>query len=96
MQDDFGNQLPVAAIAKRLVEGDERMEKIENSVAATREDQHDMREQMAEMLEFFQAMKGAFKVLNLIGALARPVAGIVGLGVALTGAWTAVRGGGGR
>ncbi|MBX9936066.1 MAG: hypothetical protein K2Y10_05690 [Burkholderiaceae bacterium] len=94
MQDDFGNQLPVAAIAKRLVEGDERMDKIENSVAATREDQHEMRQQMGEMLEFFTAMKGAFKVLNWIGAFARPVAAIVGLGVALTGAWTAVRGGG--
>lgn len=94
MQDDFGDQLPVAAIAKRLVEGDERMDKIESAVAAARDDQHEMRQQMADMLEFFTAMKGAFKVLNWIGALARPMAAIIGLGVALTGAWTAVRGGG--
>ncbi len=94
MQDDFGTQLPVAQIAQRLVEGDERMDKIENSVAATRDDQHEMRQQMAEILEFFQAMKGAFKVLNWVGALARPVATIIGLGVALNGVWTAVRGGG--
>lgn len=94
MQDDFGNQLPVSAIAQRLIEGDQRMNNIEISVAATREDQQEMRQQMADMLEFFTAMQGAFKVLNWIGALARPVAAIVGLGVALTGAWTAVRGGG--
>lgn len=94
MQDDFGNQLPVAAIAKRLVEGDERMDNIEASIDAARKEQHEIRLQMTDMLEFFQAMRGAFKVLNWIGALARPVAAIVGLGVALTGAWTAVRGGG--
>lgn len=94
MQDDFGNQLPVAAIAKRLVEGDERMDKIESSVAATRDDQHEMRQQMTEMLEFFTAMKGAFKVLNWIGATARPLAAIIGLGVAMTGAWNMLRGGG--
>ena len=94
MQDDFGNQLPVAAIAKRLMEGDERMDSIESNIAATRKEQQDMHSQMADVLEFFQAMKGAFKVLNWIGALARPVAAIVGLGVALSSAWSFVRGGG--
>ena len=90
MQDDFGNQLPVAAIAKRLVEGDARMDSIEFNVAATRQQQQDMHSQMADVLEFFQAMKGAFKVLNWIGTLARPVAAIVGLGVALSGVWNSL------
>ncbi len=94
MQDDFGNQLPVAAIAKRLVEGDARMDNIESDIAATRKEQQEMHLQMADVLEFFQAMKGAFKVLNWIGAFARPMAAIVGLGVALTGVWNVVRGGG--
>lgn len=94
MQDDFGNQLPVSAIAQRLIEGDQRMNNIEISVAATREDQQEMRQQMADMLEFFTAMQGAFKVLNWIGALARPMAAIIGLCVASAGAWTAIRGGG--
>jgi len=37
-------------------------------------------------------MKGAFKVLNWLGKLARPAAAIVGLGVALAAAWNVVRG----
>lgn len=53
MQDDFGNQLPVSAIAQRLIEGDQRMNNDEISVVATREDQQEMRQQMADMLEFF-------------------------------------------
>ena len=48
---------------------------------------------MAEMLDFFKAMKGAFKVLNWVGALAKPLAGLVALGVALAAAWAAARGG---
>jgi hypothetical protein len=38
-------------------------------------------------------MKGAFKVLNWLGKLARPMAAIVALGVALAAAWNAARGG---
>lgn len=94
MQDDFGNQLPVSAVFQRLVEGDKRMGNIESDVAAIRKEQHQLRMKVTDLLEFFEAMQGAFKVLNWIGAFARPVAAIIGLGVALTGAWTVVRGGG--
>lgn len=45
-----------------------------------------------DVVEFFTAMKGAFKVLNWVGTVAKPVAAIVGLGTAIFvayGAWTA-------
>lgn len=94
MQDDFGNQLPVAVIVQRLVDGDQRMNNIEADGAATRKDLHELRGKISDLIEFFDAMRGAFRVLNWIGSLARPVAAIVGLFVALAGAWAVVRGGG--
>ncbi|GAB3358088.1 MULTISPECIES: hypothetical protein [Giesbergeria] len=92
MQDDFGNQLPASAVFQRLVEGDKRMGNIESDVAATRKDQHELRMQITDLLEFFEAMQGAFKVLNWVGTLARPVAAIIALCVTLAGAWSAMRG----
>ena len=49
-------------------------------------------QQLAEMLEFFTAMKGAFKVLNWVGKVAKPLAAIVMLGGACVGFWTAIKG----
>jgi hypothetical protein len=37
-------------------------------------------------------MQGAFKVLRWLGMLAKPMAAIVALGVALIGAWNAAKG----
>ena len=94
--DDWGNQLPHEAINARFEKGIKRMTAIEAEVYAARQELHalgQLREDMAEMLEFFKAMKGAFKVLNWVGALAKPLAGLVALGVALATAWTAARGG---
>jgi hypothetical protein len=48
---------------------------------------------MAELLEFFTAMKGAFKVLNWVGKVAKPLAAIVMLGGACVAFWTAIKGG---
>ena len=94
--DDYGNQLQSDAIAQRFDKGVKRMEAIETELHAAREELHrlgQLREDMAEMLDFFKAMKGAFKVLNWVGALAKPLAGLVALGVALATAWAAARGG---
>lgn len=94
--DDYGNPLPHEEINVRFEKGIKRMQAIEAEVHAAREELHQLcqlREDMAEMLDFFKAMKGAFKVLNWVGALAKPLAGLVALGVALATAWTAARGG---
>ncbi len=94
--DDYGNQLQSDAITKRFDKGVKRMQAIETELHAAREELRQLcqlREDMAEMLDFFKAMKGAFKVLNWVGALAKPLAGLVALGVALAAAWAAARGG---
>lgn len=44
---------------------------------------------LGDVVEFFTAMKGAFKVLNWLGAVAKPIAAIVGLGTAAMVAWRA-------
>ena len=41
-------------------------------------------------------MKGAFKVLNWVGKVAKPLAAIVMLGGACVGFWTAIKGGASR
>lgn len=51
---------------------------------------------MAKLLEFFTAMKGAFKVLNWVGKVAKPLAAIVMLGGACVAFWTALKGGASR
>ena len=94
--DDYGNQLQSDAIAQRFDKGVKRMEAIEAEVHSAREELRQLgqlREDMTEMLDFFKAMQGAFKVLNWVGALAKPLAGLVALGVALAAAWAAARGG---
>ena len=94
--DDYGNQLQSDAIAQRFDKGVKRMEIIEAEVRAVREELHrltQLRDEIAELVEFFRDMKGAFKVLRWIGKLAAPMTAIIGLGVALATAWTAARGG---
>lgn len=96
--DDFGNELPALTalqVNERFDKGSERMAAIERELGKTRQELHELKQQLADLLEFFGAMKGAFKVLHWLGRLAKPVAYIVMLGTACLGFWTAVRAGGG-
>lgn len=93
--DDFGNELPATTarqINERLDQGSQRMANIERGLAAEREELRELRNQLADLLDFFNAMKGAFKVFNLVGKVAKPTAAIVSLGVAVGAAYTAWRG----
>ena len=94
--DDWGNQLQHEAIHARFEKGIKRMQAIEAEARAVREELHrltQLRDEIAELVEFFRDMKGAFKVLRWIGKLAAPMTAIIGLGVALAAAWAAARGG---
>lgn len=102
MTDDFGNLVPpptVRSINQRLEAGDARMTRIEDDVAAVRSDlqantiaTQAVASNTAELVEMFQAMKGALKVLNWIGSWAKPMAYIVAFGTAAVGFWTAIKG----
>jgi succinate dehydrogenase/fumarate reductase flavoprotein subunit len=92
--DDFGNELPALTrqqINDVLTRGASAWPQ-SKELSKTRQELGELKQQLADLLEFFTAMKGAFKVLNWLGKLARPMAAIVALGVALAAAWNAVRG----
>ena len=100
--DDYGDELPAVSrqqINERFDKGSERMAAIERDLKAATQGLHEVRQelqernqQMADLLEFFTAMKGAFKVLNWVGKVAKPLAAIVMLGGACVGFWTAIKG----
>lgn len=78
---------------RRLSDGDLTIKQIqgdlaENTIATRRIDASTQ-----DIVEFFESMKGAFKVLNWIGKLARPVSAVVGLCLALWGVYLAWRSG---
>ena len=95
MVDDHGNELPAATlqqINQKFDNGSARMAGIERELTATRKELHELKQQLQDLLDFFEAMRGAFKVLNWLGKLAKPTAAIVALCVALAGAWNAAKG----
>lgn len=97
--DDYGDELPVVTrqqINERFDKGSERMAAIERDLKVATQQLQERNQQLAELLEFFTAMKGAFKVLNWVGKVAKPLAAIVMLGGACVGFWTAIKGGSGR
>ena len=95
MVDDHGNELPATTlqqINQKFDNGSVRMAGIERELTATRKELHELKQQLADLLEFFEAMRGAFKVLTWRGKLAKPTAAIVGLGASVMAAYAAWRG----
>ena len=82
----------VLAIERGLDDTTRELGQHNSELAKTRQELHELKQQLADLLEFFAAMKGAFKVLRWLGMLAKPMAAIVALGVALIGAWSAAKG----
>lgn len=79
--------------------GDERMTRIEDNASTLREElasntqaTKQVADNTRELVDLFESFKGAFRVLNWLGKLAKPMAYIVGLGASLVGLWTAMRG----
>lgn len=86
-------------LRESLRSGDERMTRIEDNATTLREDMAEntkatklVADNTAELVEIFESFKGAIKVLNWLGKLAKPMAYIASLFTALMGAWVAWRG----
>lgn len=93
--DNYGNLVDattVEALAGRLDQGDERMTRIEDDLAKNTELTKQLADNTAEIVEFFVAVKGAFKVLNWIGKLAKPIGAIAAAAAAAAAAWAAFKG----
>lgn len=97
IQDDFGNLvIPPGSVTltQRLDAGDARMTRIELELAENTAATREVAGNTSELVAILTALKGAFKVLEFVGKLARPLGYIVALGAAIAGVWTAARHGG--
>lgn len=93
--DDFGNLVSPPSprtISQRLDDGDARMTRIETDLANNTKATQELGKSTAELVAFIQAMKGLFKVLDVIGRWARPISYIVALITALLTLWAAFKG----
>jgi hypothetical protein len=75
MQDDFGNEVPHPTLSQVW----RRMDTLEQQLNENTESTKRIEQNTSLMLEMFDAFKKAFKVLEWIGNLAKPISAIVGL-----------------
>lgn len=94
-------------IHAELAQGDKRMFDITQEVTVIKLEQAEFRHllkentdatkkiesDLSEILDFFNSVQGAFKVLSWIGKLAKPVGAIVGLGASFAAFWAALKSG---
>ena len=100
--EDFHNY-----VASELRAGDMRMDEIVKTVAQIQTEQASakvllaantetiaqIKTDTAEMLGVFESWKGAMKVMEMIGKLAKPLGYIVGLGASMAAFWAAMKSG---
>ena len=94
-------------VAKELRAGDKRMDDIVKTVAAIQIEQasakvllaentatiQEIKTDTAEMLTVFESWKGAMRVMEMIGKLAKPLGYIVGFGASVAAFWAAMKSG---
>ena len=94
-------------VAQELRAGDKRMDEIVKTVAAIQIEQasakvllaentetiKEIKTDTADMLEVFESWKGAMRVMEMIGSLAKPLGYIAALIAAVVGIWTAMKSG---
>ena len=95
------------SVAKELRAEDERMDEIVKTVAAIQIEQasakvllaentetiKEIKTDTADMLEVFESWKGAMRVMEMIGRLAKPLGYIAALIAAVVGIWNAMKSG---
>ena len=94
-------------VAKELRAGDKRMDEIVKTVAAIQIEQasakvllaentetiNEIKTDTADMLEVFESWKGAMRVMEMLGKLAKPLGYIAALIAAVVGIWNAMKSG---
>ena len=69
-------------------------EKVDHSLHGLRMDIDGVKTDTAELVSLMHSVQGAFKVLDMIGKLAKPLGAIVMLCVAIASMFSALKGGG--
>lgn len=94
-------------VAQELRAGDKRMDEIVKTVAAIQIEQasakvmlaennetiHKIKTNTADMLEVFESWKGAMRVMEMLGKLAKPLGYIVGFGASVAAFWASMKSG---
>ena len=94
-------------VARELRAGDKRMDEIVKTIAAIQIEQasakvllaentetiNEIKTNTADMLTVFNSWKGAMRVMEMIGKLAKPLGYIVGFGASVAAFWTAMKSG---
>ena len=94
-------------VARELRAGDKRMDEIVKTVAAIQIEQasakvllaentetiKEIKTDTADMLEVFESWKGAMRVMEMLGKLAKPLGYIVGFGASVAAFWASMKSG---
>ena len=97
IQDNYGNLVHTpgtATLSDRMDAGDARFDRIEADLAANTAATREVAANTSELVGILNALKGAFRVIEFVGKLAKPLGYIVALGAAISAVWTAARHGG--
>lgn len=99
IQDDFGNLVHTpgtASITDRLDAGDARMTRIEGDLSANTKATQELAANTSQVVELLKDFKGAMRVLDYIGRLAKPLGYILKACLAIAAIWATVKTGGGQ
>lgn len=83
----------LAEVHERLNGGEDRFGRIEKELQVNTEATRRIEANTSDLVEFFQAAQGAFKVLNWIARLAKPVGYIAGALASVAALWAAWKSG---
>ena len=103
IQDDFGNLVEpphamtlnerLEANSRRLEAGARRIAAIETDLAENTRATQELAAAVKDVVDFFGTMKGAFKALDMLGRLAKPLGYILAFGAAAVSFWAAIKSG---
>lgn len=80
-----------AYVDARFDSGVKRMERIEAELAANTRTTADIKADTGELVDLMHSAKGAWKMLDLLGRIAKPVGALIAAGVGL---WASLKGAG--
>ncbi|MDD0817219.1 hypothetical protein PSQ39_21470 [Curvibacter sp. HBC28] len=84
------------SVERRFADGSETMQRLAEGLAENTESTKRTETNTAELVEMFQAFKGAFRVFDMIGSLAKPLGYIIMCASAIWGAVVLIKTGGGH
>lgn len=82
-------------VDRRLKDGDARMQALATDLAENTKATAAIKADTAELVDLLHSVKGAFRVLDLLARMARPLGFLAAAGASFWGLFVAIKGGGG-